>query len=63
MTDDSLKIHKNKDGSFSLEWSRTDPRWSFLNNMTSKEIQNFIEQAMSDDANKSIDTCESKESS
>jgi hypothetical protein len=51
MTDDSLKIHKNEDGSFSLEWSRTDPRWSVLNNMTSKEIQNFIEQEMLDDDN------------
>ena len=46
MTADSLKIHQNDDGSFSLEWDKEDPRWSFLNNMTSKEIQTIVEQAV-----------------
>ena len=42
----SLKIHQNKDGSFSVEWNKDDPQWSFLNNLTSKEIQTFIEEAI-----------------
>ena len=42
----SLKIYQNKDGSFSVEWDKNDPQWSFLNNLTSKEIQTFIEEAI-----------------
>ena len=46
--DDSLKISQNDDKSFSIEWSKEDPRWSFLNGLTSKEIQVMIEQAIQD---------------
>ena len=42
----SLKISQNEDGSFSVEWNKDDPQWSFLNNFTSKEIQVFIEEAI-----------------
>jgi len=49
MNDDSLKIHKNEDGSYSIEWDKEDPRWSFLNNLTSKEIVAIIEQAVMED--------------
>ena len=43
---DSLKIHQNKDGSYSMEWDKQDPNWKFLNGLTSKEIQVIIEQAI-----------------
>ena len=46
--DDSLKISQNEDGSFSIEWSKEDPRWSFLNGLTSKEIHVIMEQAIQD---------------
>ena len=46
--DDSLKIHQNKDGSFSLEWDKEDPQWSWLNGLTSKQLQVIIEQAIKD---------------
>jgi hypothetical protein len=42
----SLKINQNEDGSFSVEWDKNDPQWAFLNNLTSKEIQVFIEEAI-----------------
>ena len=45
---DSLKVHQNEDGTFSLEWDKDDPNWSWLNNMTSKEIQSFMEKAIKD---------------
>jgi len=48
---DSLKIHQNEDGSFSLEWDKEDPQWKWLNGMTSKEIQGIIEQALLQDEN------------
>ena len=44
--EDSLKIVKNKDGSFSMEWDKEDPNWKFLNNLTSKEIQDIIIKEM-----------------
>ncbi len=46
MSADSLKVHQNEDGSFSLEWDKEDPMWNFLNNLTSKEIQSMIEQVV-----------------
>ena len=43
---DSLKITQNEDGSFSMEWDKQDPKWKFLNGLTSKEIQFIMEQAI-----------------
>ena len=49
---DSLKINQNKDGSFTAEWDKNDPEWSFLNGKTSKEIQEMIEDIMKNEARK-----------
>ena len=46
MKNDSLKIHQNEDGSFSIEWDKQDPNWKFLNDLTSKEIEVIMEQAI-----------------
>ena len=48
--DDGLKIHQNDDGTFSLEWDKDDPKWNFLNGMTSKEIVAIIEEAIKNDS-------------
>lgn len=45
---DTLKITKNSDGSYSAEWDPHDPKWEFLNLLTSKEIQVIIQQAIKD---------------
>jgi hypothetical protein len=45
---DSLKIVENADGTFTMDWDKQDPKWSFLNNLTSKEIQIIVEQAIKD---------------
>ena len=45
-TNDSLKVEQNEDGSFTLEWDKEDPTWSFLNGLTSKEITAIIEKAV-----------------
>ena len=50
---DCLKISQNKDGSFSVEWDKKDPKWNFLNNLTSKEIQTIVEKVVDDDMMKS----------
>tara|TARA_R100000742_G_C4250360_1_gene68744 strand:+ start:170 stop:358 length:189 start_codon:yes stop_codon:yes gene_type:complete len=49
MKNDSLKINQNEDGSFSIEWDKQDPNWKFLNDLTSKEIEVMIEQAIKHD--------------
>ncbi len=46
MTVDSLKVHQNDDGSFSIEWDKDDPKWNWLNSMTSKEIQDIVIQSI-----------------
>jgi hypothetical protein len=43
---DSLKITENADGSFTMDWDKEDPKWSWLNGLTSKEIQVIVEQAI-----------------
>ena len=46
MMNDSLKIHQNEDGSFSVEWDKEDPNWKWLNGLTSKEIEVVIKEAI-----------------
>jgi len=46
--DDSLKISQNEDGSFTIEWDKQDPRWSFLNGLTKEQVQIIMEQAIRD---------------
>ena len=31
---DTLKINQNSDGSFTAEWDKQDPEWSWMNNLT-----------------------------
>ena len=52
--DDGLKVTQNEDDTFTLEWDKEDPKWSFLNNLTSKEITAIIEQAVLMDKNESL---------
>jgi len=48
---DSLKINQNEDGSYTIDWDKSDPNWKFLNGLTSQEIQSIIEQLVKDDMN------------
>jgi hypothetical protein len=45
---DTLRITQNEDGSYTVDWSPDDPKWKFMNNLTSKEIQIIMEQAIED---------------
>jgi hypothetical protein len=45
---DSLKITQNDDGSYEMSWDKKDPTWSFLNHLTSKEIQVIVREAIKD---------------
>jgi hypothetical protein len=46
---DSLKIIEQPDGTFQMEWDKEDPTWSWLNGLTSKEIQVIVEQAIKEE--------------
>ena len=46
---DSLKITENADGTFTMDWDKEDPKWSWLNGLTSKEIQIIMEQAIKEE--------------
>ena len=54
MKNDSLKINRNEDGSFTCEWDREDENWKWMNDLTSKEIQVIIEQAIKYDNAKRV---------
>ena len=43
---DSLKITENADGTFEMEWDKEDPNWSWMNSLTSAEIQVIVQQAI-----------------
>jgi len=45
---DTLKITQNADGSYAMDWDKNDPNWSWLNNLTSKEVQIIMQQAIKD---------------
>tara|TARA_Y100001972_G_scaffold49102_1_gene60355 strand:- start:550 stop:711 length:162 start_codon:yes stop_codon:yes gene_type:complete len=51
MKNDSLKINQNKDGSFTAEWDKKDPNWSWMNNLTTEQIQIIIKKAIIMDKN------------
>ena len=48
---DSLKITQNEDGSFTMDWDSQDPKWSWMNGLTQKELQVIMEQAIKDHLN------------
>ena len=48
---DSLKISKNEDGSFTMDWDPEDPNWKWLNGLTAKELQVIIQQAIQEEHN------------
>ena len=51
MTNDSLKITQNDDGSYAAEWDKNDPTWKFLNHLTSAEIQVMLQKAIQESKN------------
>ena len=51
MSNESLKINQNDDGSFTVEWDKKDPSWDFLNKLTSEEIEVLIQQVVKEDQN------------
>ena len=42
----NLKFNQNDDGSYTIEWDRNDPEWKWLNNLTSKEIEGIVKEAI-----------------
>ena len=46
---DSLKIVEQPDGSFQMEWDKEDPKWSWLNGLTSSEIRVIMEEAIKEE--------------
>jgi hypothetical protein len=46
---DTLKITENADGSFTMDWDEKDPKWSWMNSLTSAEIQVIVQQAVEEE--------------
>jgi hypothetical protein len=46
---DSLKITENADGTFTMDWDKEDPKWSWMNSLTSAEIQVIVQQAVEEE--------------
>ena len=46
MTNQSLNINQNKDCTYTIEWDKNDTEWSWMNNLTSKEVQGIMEKAI-----------------
>ena len=42
----NLSFNQNGDGSYTIEWDRNDPEWKWLNNLTSKEIEGIVKEAI-----------------
>ena len=48
---DSLKINKQDDGTFEVQWDRNDPNWKFMNDLTTEEIESIVQEAIKHDQN------------
>ena len=48
---DTLTIKQNSDGSYEINWDKEDPKWSWMNSLTSAEIQIIIQQAIKEHLN------------
>ena len=42
----NLKFNQPDEGSYTMEWDRNDPEWKWLNNLTSKEIEGIVKEAI-----------------
>ena len=42
----NLNFNQNDDGCYTIEWDRNDPEWKWLNNLTSKEIEGIVKEAI-----------------
>ena len=42
----NLNFNQNDDGSYTIEWDKNDPEWKWLNNLTSKEIEGIVKEAI-----------------
>tara|TARA_B100000927_G_C16301500_1_gene403638 strand:+ start:174 stop:323 length:150 start_codon:yes stop_codon:yes gene_type:complete len=47
----SLEVKQNDNGSFTVEWDKKDPDWMFLNQLTSEQIQDMIQEIIKLDKN------------
>jgi hypothetical protein len=52
--EDSLKVDLNEDGTFTIEWDKDDPKWNFLNDLTSKKISTMIETLVKENLDETI---------
>jgi len=43
---DSLKVTEQEDGSITIEWDGTDPRYSFLNGLTEEEVTELLTRGL-----------------
>ena len=48
---DSLKVTQQKDGQYVLEWDKEDPQWNWMNDLTSKEIETIMNEAIRNQLN------------
>lgn len=46
--EDSLKFIQQPDGSYKVEWNPDDPKWSWMNELTSEQVQVIVQQAIWD---------------
>ena len=44
---DSLQIIINDDGSVSFDWDKNDPKWNWMNKLTSKQVEEIVKRESS----------------
>ena len=46
---DSLVIKQNSDGSFTMDWDKNDPKWSWMGNLTNEQVSIIVQQAIQEE--------------
>lgn len=46
---DTLKITENSNGSYTMDWDKNDPKWSWMNNLTNEQVSIIVQQAIQEE--------------
>lgn len=56
VSNDSLNVVENEDGTFTIEWDPNDPRYEMFNDMTPEQMSDLLIEGLKDYLNELEDT-------
>lgn len=48
MENDTFKVTETEDGGLEISWDKSDPKWSWANDLTEEEIKSILANAINE---------------